>query len=357
MGTLYMVGNTHFDPVWLWTWDEAMASIRATFRSALDRMLEDGEFCYSFSSPPVFEWIRKTDPGMFEEIRSRVKEGRWELAEGWWNQPDLWTASGESYVRQGLYGQRYLQKTFGMRAVSVTNVDSFGHSAMLPQILSKAGIRYYCFCRPGEKHVPLRSPSFLWRSPDGSTVEAFRIGGKAGSAWAYDTAEAMQTAKESEGDMLLFYGVTDHGGAPTKKSIGQIHADPDAVFSTVRHFFTCRKPVPDMVWQGELMTGDFGVFCNGAEVKKNNRRAEYLLLNAEKASRIAGRPHREELTHAWEDVMFNLRIGGKRGGIFDGGQVRGGQRNGFPAGERGRLCAGRDSSGRRKILSGSSCAV
>ena len=38
MNRLYMIGNTHFDPVWLWTWDEALASIRSTFRAALDRM-------------------------------------------------------------------------------------------------------------------------------------------------------------------------------------------------------------------------------------------------------------------------------------------------------------------------------
>ena len=35
---VYFIGNTHYDPVWLWTWDEALASIRSTFRSALDRM-------------------------------------------------------------------------------------------------------------------------------------------------------------------------------------------------------------------------------------------------------------------------------------------------------------------------------
>lgn len=71
-----MIGNTHFDPVWLWRWDEAMASIRATFRSALDRMNEDADFIYSFATPPVFEWIRKADPEMFREIQERVREGR-----------------------------------------------------------------------------------------------------------------------------------------------------------------------------------------------------------------------------------------------------------------------------------------
>lgn len=79
-----------------------MASIRSTFRSALERMKETPEFIYSSSSPAVFEWIKKVDPGMFEEIKERVEEGRWELVHGWWIQPDCFAASGESYVRQGL---------------------------------------------------------------------------------------------------------------------------------------------------------------------------------------------------------------------------------------------------------------
>ena len=44
MKKIYMIGNTHFDPVWLWKWDEAMSSITATFRSALERMKEYPEF-------------------------------------------------------------------------------------------------------------------------------------------------------------------------------------------------------------------------------------------------------------------------------------------------------------------------
>ena len=143
MSKLYMIGNTHFDPVWLWTWDEAMASIRSTFRSALDRMKEDPEFIYSFATPPVFEWIKKTDPAMFEEIKLRVAEGRWELAEGWWVQPDCYGASGESYVRQGLYAQKYLKENFGQYATCVFNIDSFGHSPQLPQILQKSRIGCY----------------------------------------------------------------------------------------------------------------------------------------------------------------------------------------------------------------------
>ena len=125
--TIHMIGTTHFDPVWMLTWDEAMASIRSTFRSALDRMREDPDFVYSFSCPPVFEWVRTVDPPLFEEIRQRVSEGRWELVEGWWVQADCNAVAGESCVRQGLYGQRYLLEHFGRMGSAGFNTDSFGH--------------------------------------------------------------------------------------------------------------------------------------------------------------------------------------------------------------------------------------
>lgn len=300
---LYMVGNTHFDPVWLWTWDEAMASIRATFRSALRRMDEDPDFCYSFATPPVFQWIEETEPALFAEIQKRVAEGRWELAEGWWNQPDCYTASGESYVRHSLYGQAYLQKTFGKRAVSVMNVDSFGHSPALPQIFRKSGIRYYCFTRPEQRHVPLDTPLFHWEGNDGSTVTAFRIGGEAGAGWSGQLNAEMDKAQETPGDKLMLFGVTDHGGAPTIRDIQTIHNHENAVFSTVSAFFDAHQNDDMPTLRGEWITGDFGAYANAVEVKKNNRRAEYALLAAEAALCVAGLPG--SLDTAWQNVLFN----------------------------------------------------
>ncbi len=304
MHKLYMIGNTHFDPVWEWTWDEAMASIRATFRSALERMKEYPDFCYSFSSPPVFEWIKKTEPGMFSEIQERVREGRWDLAEGWWNQPDCFSALGESYVRQGLYGQRYLFENFGQYSECAFNTDSFGHPDMLPQILLKSGIKYYCLCRPEERHYPLSSPLFRWRSKDGSEISAFRIGSQAGEGWAKDTEKVMRETSCDSCDLLMVYGVTDHGGAPTKKSIEAIHQNPNAACSTVSRYFQAQAEIPDTVTD-ELITGDFGVYANHAQVKQMNRTAEYALLNAEKVCVLSGENHTKELTACWHDVLFN----------------------------------------------------
>ena len=299
MKKFYMVGNTHFDPVWLWRWDEAMSSISATFRSALDRMNEYEDFIYSFATPPVFEWIRRTSPNMFEQIKERVDEGRWELAEGWWVQPDCYSACGESYVRQGLYGQRYLMRNFGRYSDTVFNIDSFGHSPMLPQILAKSGIKYYAMCRPEGRHIELESPLFNWRSADGSTVLAYRDD----APYKKDIPEAMDAFGDFDGSRMMVYGVTDHGGAPTKKAIEDIKSRDDACFSTVSGFFKEQKT--DYTVEKELLTGDFGVYANHGEVKALNRIAEYALLNAERSSVISGEYDSVKLEKCWQDVLFN----------------------------------------------------
>ena len=299
MKKVFMIGNTHFDPVWLWKWDEAMSSITATFRSALERMEEYPEFKYSFATPPVFEWIKKTSPKMFEEIKKRVAEGKWELAEGWWVQPDCYSASGESYVRQGLYGQKYLMENFGQYADTVFNIDSFGHSPMLPQILSKSGIKYYVMCRPEKRHIKLDSPFFNWKSADGSSVLSYRDD----KPYRNDITSFIDGAKDNLDDTLMVYGVTDHGGAPTIKAINEIKERENAVFATCKEFFENRKT--DYTVETEFITGDFGPYSNHTGIKALNRIAEYAVLNAEKSSVISGDYDKEALKKCWQDVLFN----------------------------------------------------
>ncbi len=317
MKNIYMIGNTHFDPVWLWKWDEAMASIHSTFRSALDRMKEDKDFIYSFATPPVFEWIKKTDPQMFEEIKQRVDEGRWELCEGWWLQPDCYNASGESYARHALYGQKYLMDNFGRYADTVFNVDSFGHNGSTPQILKKSHVNYYCMTRPEKYHFNIESPYFNWKSKDGSVVRAFRTGqyseiyNKDMEKCVEQTEEAM---KDAPCDEMMLYGVTNHGGAPTKKAIADIHRlneikDYEIKFSTVSGYFKSQQE-PQVLVDTEMITKDFGTYTNNHKIKKLNRIAEYAVLNAEKSAIIAkhilNKPYeKEKLTQCWRDIMFN----------------------------------------------------
>ena len=151
MDKVHLIGNAHLDPVWLWRWQEGYSEVLATFRSALDRIKESDDFIFTCAGAVYYKWVEETDYDMFEEIRERVRQGRWVIVGGWWIQPDCNIPCGESYVRQALYGQRYFREKFGIMATTGYNVDSFGHNAMLPQILKQSGINAYVFMRPNEK--------------------------------------------------------------------------------------------------------------------------------------------------------------------------------------------------------------
>ena len=318
---IHMLGTTHFDPVWLWTWDEAMASIRSTFRSALARIEEEPRFIYSYSCPAVFEWVRQSDPDLFGQIQRRVREGRWNLVEGWWVEPDCNCAAGESYARHGLYGQRYLQRTFGRRTHGGFNTDSFGHNLMLPQILKKSGIDFYVFGRPSPEEKQLPGPLFRWQSPDGSTILAYQAGAAGVNVFSFtidkDARAAAPSMERLRHDLLMLYGVSNHGGAPTRASLAQINsliADPakgfEVEYSTTEHFFTSQEASKLPTVKDELMVKAFGVFSDNTEIKANNRRAEYALLNAEKAALLASLEGTKvypaaELEESWRDLLFN----------------------------------------------------
>ena len=108
-----MVGNAHIDPVWLWRWPEGLQEIRATFRSAADRMEEYPDFVFTCDSVMYLEWIERHDPQLFETIKKRVAEGRWQVVGGWWVEPDCNIRSGETCVRPALIGQHYFASRVG----------------------------------------------------------------------------------------------------------------------------------------------------------------------------------------------------------------------------------------------------
>jgi alpha-mannosidase len=111
---IHMIGNAHLDPVWLWQWQEGYAEIKATFRSALDRLREFPDFIFTCAGAAYYKWVEENAPEIFDEIRERVKEGRWVIVGGWWIQPDCNLPSGESFARHGLYSQRYFLEKFGV---------------------------------------------------------------------------------------------------------------------------------------------------------------------------------------------------------------------------------------------------
>ncbi len=319
--TLHMIGNAHIDPVWLWQWPEGLAEARATFRSAIERMAEYPDFVFTCDQVALLAWIEESEPTLFEEIRTKVAEGRWVNAGGWWVEPDCNLPIGESFCRQGLYGQRYLREKFGRAATVGLNADPFGHHANIPQILAQQGITAYCFLRPGPHEAELPGNPFWWESPDGSRVLAYRIpheycSPRADVAHHIDKAAAQMPTGLAQA--MVFYGVGNHGGGPTRANLDSIRrlddlgAYGELVLSSPQDYVDAvRASGADLpVWQGDLQHHAAGCYSAHSGIKAWMRSAEHALLVAEKWATVAGRvagtrvPH-AELTNAWKVVLFN----------------------------------------------------
>ena len=122
------------------------------------------------------QWVQENAPDMFRKIKARVAEGRWHIVGAMWVQPDCNMPSGEAFARHLLYSQRFFQTQLGVTVTTGYNVDSFGHNAMLPALLRRAGMENYVFLRPGKhENADIPYPLFKWTAPDGSSVNAFRI--------------------------------------------------------------------------------------------------------------------------------------------------------------------------------------
>ena len=318
-GTLDLVGHAHIDPVWLWQWQEGFAEVSATWRSALDRLREYPEARFTASSAAFYAWIEEHDPEMFQEIQVRVAEGRWELAGGWWIEADCNLPSGESFVRQALYGQRWFQSRFGRMAAVAFNPDAFGHDAGLARILAGCGYRGYVFMRPQVHEMDLPR-IFRWAGPDGSSILTFRILWEYGTwtpeleSWVRRCAAELDQAQH---ELLVFYGVGNHGGGPTRANLDSLRrlartpGLPRLEHRTMTQFVDALhasgRQFP--VVQGELQRHAPGCYAAHSGVKRWNRRSEAALGMAERWATAAtawiGLPSAQtDLERAWRDVLF-----------------------------------------------------
>ena len=323
--TIHMIGNAHLDPVWLWPWQEGYQEARATFKSAIERMDEYPDFVFTCDQIVLLSWVEEQDPELFAKIQARVAEGRWVNTGGWWVEPDCNMPMGESFVRQGLYGQRYLQSRFGKISTVGMNVDPFGHNAMLPQILVGQRMDSYTFLRPGPHEGDLERSLFWWESPDGSRVLAYRIPfeyGSSGGSVEGQTEKSLAALDRGLGNVMVFYGVGNHGGGPTKANIESIHRyDRMGSFgrmtmSSPREYFdeTLARGEGFLdsleVRRDDLQHHAPGCYSAHSGIKAWQRRAQFAALSAERWAAVVhvtdDVPYpRTQLEGAWKQILFN----------------------------------------------------
>jgi alpha-mannosidase len=324
---LHIIAQAHLDPVWLWPWRDGCAEALTTMQSALDRMEETPKLRFSQSAAATYRWAQEMDGRLFDEIRRRVKEGRWEVVNGWIVQPDCNIPSTESFVRQCLYGKRYFARHLGVDVRVGYNVDSFGHGGGLPQILARAGYRYYVMMRP-EAHESDLPMLFWWESPDGSRVLTWRIPTSYGQFYTETVDDLEKSIREAADKCFppgfdhgaFFLGLGNHGGGPTRSQLEKVSALqkdrhlPELRFSTLSDFFSeierspAFKDVP--VVRQELQHHSRGCYSAMGEIKAINRRAERSLVKAEMLAAVVEMDRRGDyaqdvLREAWWKLLFN----------------------------------------------------
>ncbi|MEP7235137.1 MAG: glycoside hydrolase family 38 C-terminal domain-containing protein, partial [Ignavibacteriota bacterium] len=320
---LYMIGNAHLDPAWMWRLEEGFEAFLSTCRSALARIDETPDFIFAASSAAHYEFVERTDPVLFLKIQEAIKIGRWAVVGGWWVEADCNLPSGEALIRQGLFGQKYFQSRFGITCRTGFCIDSFGHNANIPALLQHCGMSRYVFMRPEEHEKKLGAVLFKWRSPSDEEVIAYRLPLHY-SNFKNSVVEKLQLLpkeKTYNADLpwMLFYGVGNHGGGPTKEQIGQIISEqesnkdfrihfgsPDIFFEEVE-----KKNISLEVVVDEMQPHAIGCYSAHSEIKKLHRRAENQLLRAEKFSILAeshvGSYNADwsGFDQAWKNILLN----------------------------------------------------
>ncbi|MCL4523619.1 MAG: alpha-mannosidase [Acidobacteria bacterium] len=318
------VGNAHIDMAWLWPWTETVEVTRNTFGSVLNLMQEYPDLTFTHGSPSNYAWMEEKYPSLFEQIRRRVKEGRWEVIGGMWVESDQNLPDGESFARQLLHGKRYFKEKFGVDVRTGWTPDSFGYNWQLPQLYKKSGIDFFVTQKIGwNDTTKFPHKLFWWESPDGSRVLTYfphdYVNQIEPVRMARDIADQLPKTKSPE--LMHLYGIGDHGGGPTREMLesarrwqapGALY--PRIRFSTAQSFFDDISKKLDTLtvptWKNELyLEYHRGTFTTQAKTKQNNRRSETLMLNAEKFSSLAtlfGRAYPQtELNEAWRKVLFN----------------------------------------------------
>lgn len=327
--TIHCVGHGHIDMNWMWSWPETVSSTHDTFASVLNFMDQYPEFTYSQSQASVYAAVQKYHPAMFEEIKKRVKEGRWEVAASHWVEGDKNLASGEALARQLLLTRNYFQEHFGLNPEDVPidwEPDTFGHANTIPMINKDGAVKFYYSCRPGggNGHPRVgdeRPPVFYWEAPDGSRLLVNKETTWYNSYINIGDNVALPMAdfagKTGLHHWLNVHGVGNHGGGPTRTEIEHlIFLDslpiyPNVKFSTAKRYFesveseieSTKLEIP--VLKHELNFEFTGCYTSQSLIKQANRFGENYCVEAETLAAISGMSSKKLLHEAWVNVLFN----------------------------------------------------
>jgi len=351
--TVSCIGHTHIDVAWLWPLEQTEQKAQRSFATVLELMEKYPEYKFMSSQPQLYEYVKKNAPEVYEKIKERVRDGRWEVEGGMWVECDCNLSSGESLIRQILHGKKFMKDEFGVESKCVWLPDVFGYSAAMPQIMKKCGIDYFVTSKISwSEFNKMPYDSFMWEGIDGSEIFTYFMTAQnmEKNDWAgrdvndrhcdtlttynaeIDPRYVKETwdryqQKEYSDDVLLSFGFGDGGGGPTKDMLEQyrrlqygIPGLPMTKMSFAKDFFAevhekflrNSKELKYMPkWVGELyLELHRGTYTSIAKIKKCNRKGELMYQTLEKLSSMdkaltGGEYNQEEINKAWRTMLLH----------------------------------------------------
>ncbi|MEI6579658.1 MAG: glycoside hydrolase family 38 C-terminal domain-containing protein, partial [Eubacteriales bacterium] len=321
--SLSLVGASHIDVAWLWTLKETVRKCARTFSNTLELMDEYPEHIYAQSQPQLYDYTKKYYPELFGRICDRVKDGRWELVGNAWVECDTNIPSGESLVRQFLYGRNFYLEEFGKESNIFWMPDVFGYSWAIPQIMKRSGVDYFITTKLICNDTNTFPYTFFeWQGVDGTRVFAHLSRENYNgipNPWYAHYLWDHNTQKDAFNDVILTYGYGDGGGGPTQEMLEYARRMNDfpgicnVEYKPAKQFFdeafAVETELP--VWNDEIYFENHrGTYTTQANNKKNNRRSEFLFRDAEILSSLAcgifgEKYEKAPLDEGWMLILLN----------------------------------------------------
>lgn len=331
------IGHTHIDVAWWWTVAQTREKVGRSFATVLKLMEEYPNYKFMSSQPQLYAFLKERYPELYEQVKERIKENRWEPEGGMWVEADCNLTSGESLVRQFMHGKRFFKEEFGLDNKILWLPDVFGYSGALPQIMKKCGIDYFMTTKLAwNQFNKIPYDTMMWKGIDGTEVLTHLITTLGVSQPIKDfftTYNGMlhpdaimggwmrYQNKDINNDILVSYGYGDGGGGPTREMLETsirmekgVKGIPTVRQEFARTYFEELKERVEgnnrlPVWEGELyFEYHRGTLTSMARNKRSNRKSELSLMDLELLSVLTqdklAYPE-EELDAMWKKVLLN----------------------------------------------------
>ncbi len=328
------IGHTHIDVAWWWTVAQTREKVVRSFATVLKLMEEYPSYKFMSSQPVLYYFLKQRYPELFERIKERVAEGRWEVEGATWLEMDTNLTSGESLVRQFMYGKRFFREEFGYDCKILWLPDVFGYSGALPQIMKKSGVDYFMTTKLAWNQInKIPNDTFIWRGIDGTEVLAHLITtlgiGQDPKESFFTTYNGMlhpdaimggwerYQNKDINNDILISYGYGDGGGGPTRAMLETsqrmekgVRGIPMVRQETARTYFDqlaerVRGDKRLDTWEGEFyFEYHRGTLTSMARNKRGNRKSELAMMDLELLGVLSGDYPAQEDTRLWRDIIL-----------------------------------------------------